>query len=130
MTANFLKFCTSGADGLASALATGASRIDCAACVCRIYTGSVEGKCKLCFWGSSTTSFPLPSSVSNGEIASFFSHGQKAAPMFEDSDNPSEYSTTVSISYSCSCCLQCSSTVVSIRHLPLDSLTLCEHSAD
>ena len=27
------------------------------------------------FWGSSTTSFPLPSSVSNGEIASFFSHG-------------------------------------------------------
>ena len=26
---------------------------------------------RICFWGSSTTSFPLPSSVSNEEIASF-----------------------------------------------------------
>ena len=93
MATNFLTFCTSGADGLASTLAVGASGIDCVVGVGRIYTGSVEGRCKFCFWGSSTASFPLPSSVSNGEIASFFSYGKIAAPMFEDSYNPSKYST-------------------------------------
>ena len=106
MATNFLQFCTSGANGLALALAAGASGIDYVVGVGRIYTGSVEGVVgngllvasavalefnfvgsglRIGFWGSSTTSFPLPSSVSNGEIASF-------------------------------CCLQCSSIVVSIRH--------------
>ena len=75
MATNFLQFCASGANGLASTLAAGASGIDCAAGVGRIYTGSVEGRCKLCFWGSSNAFFPLPFSVSNGEIAYFFSHG-------------------------------------------------------
>ena len=43
MATDFLKFWTSGVDGLASALAVGASGVDCAAGVGRIYTGSVEG---------------------------------------------------------------------------------------
>ena len=42
---------------------------------------------RISFWNSSTTSFPLPSLVSNGEIASFFLDGQKATQMSEDSDN-------------------------------------------
>ena len=71
---------------------------------------------RISFWGSSTASFPLPSLVINGEIASFFLNGQKTAQMSEDSDNPSENLAKVSISSSCSCCLQCSSTMVSIRH--------------
>ena len=71
---------------------------------------------RISFWGSSTASFPLPSSIINGEFASFFFNGQKPAQMSEDSDNPSENSAKVSISSSCSYCLQCSSTVVSIRH--------------
>ena len=71
---------------------------------------------RISFWGSSIASFPLPSSVNNGEIASLFLDGQKVAQMFENSNNPSENSVKVSISSSCSCCLQCSSTVVSIRH--------------
>ena len=103
MATNFLKYCTGSADRLASALAAGSLGVDCAAGVCRIYTGSVASRCKLCFWGSSTTSFPLPPSVNNGDIASFFSHGKTAAPMSKDSDNPSEYSAKFSISSSCSC---------------------------
>ena len=43
MATNFLKFCTSDANGLASALAAGASGIDCVADVGKIYTGLVEG---------------------------------------------------------------------------------------
>ena len=65
------------------------------------------GSClRLGFWGSS--SFPLLSSVNND--------GQKLVQMSENSDNPSENFATVSVSSSCSCCLQCSSTVMSIRH--------------
>ena len=66
--------------------------MDCAAGEGRIYTRSREGAAgsglpvawavvlgfnvvgsglRIGFWGSSTTSFPLPFSVSNGEIASF-----------------------------------------------------------
>ena len=74
---------------LASAAGAGSPGISCA--TGRAYTGytrSVEGKCYLCSWGSSTTSFPLSSSVSIGE---FFSHGQMIAPIGEDSDSPSEY---------------------------------------
>ena len=98
MATNFLKYCTSSEGGmaLASAAGAGASGIGYAACrIYIVYTWSVEGRCKFCSWGSSTTSFPLPSSFNIGE---FFSHGQTAAPIAEDSDNPSEYSTKFSIS--------------------------------
>ena len=72
---------------LASIAGAGSSSIGCAAGrIYTGYTGSVEGRCKLRYWGSSTTSFPLPSSVSIGE---FFSHGQTAAPIAKDSNNPS-----------------------------------------
>ena len=37
---------------------------------------------------SFATSFPLHSSFNNGEIASFFLDGKKAAQMSEDLDNP------------------------------------------
>ena len=88
------------------ALAVGVLGVECAVSVGKMCTGSEEGAAgsgllvawvvalgfnffgnglRISFWGSSTISFLLPSSVSNGEIASF-------------------------------CCLQCSSTVVSIRH--------------
>ena len=88
------------------ALAVGVSGVECAVGVGRMCTRSGEGAAssgllvvwamalgfnfmgnglRISFWGSSTTSFPLPSSVSNGEIASF-------------------------------CCLQFSSTMVSIRN--------------
>ena len=88
------------------ALAVGVSGVECAAGVGRVCTRSGEGVggsgllvawevalgfnfvgsgLRISFWGSSIASFPLPSSVSNGEIASFY-------------------------------CLQCSSTVVSIKH--------------
>ena len=74
------------------ALAVGVSSVECASRVDRMCTGSGEGiassgllvACavalgfnfvgsglRIGFWGSSTTSFPLPSLVSNGEIASF-----------------------------------------------------------
>ena len=42
MVTNFLKSCTSGANGLASALVVGASGIDCVG-VGGIYTRSIEG---------------------------------------------------------------------------------------
>ena len=71
---------------------------------------------RIIFWGSSTASFQLPSSVSNGEISSFLLDGQKAAQMSEDSYNPSKNSSKVSISSSCSCFLQCFYIVVSIKH--------------
>ena len=84
----------------------GVSGVECIAGVGRICTRSGKGAAssgllvawavtlgfnfvgnglRISFWGSSTASFPLPSSVSNEEITSFY-------------------------------CLQCSSTVVSIRH--------------
>ena len=104
MATNFLKYYTGSADGMA--LAVGFSFVNCAAGLGRMCTWSREGAAgngllgawavelgfnfvgnglRISLWGSSTTSFQLPSSVTNGEIASF-------------------------------CCLQCSSTVVSIRH--------------
>ena len=92
MATNFLKYCTGSADGMA--LAVGVSSVECATSVGRMCIGSREGAAsselrgsglRISFWGSFIASFPLPPSVSNGEIASF-------------------------------CCLQCSSTVVSIRH--------------
>ena len=53
--------------------------------------------------------FPIFCSlVSIGEVSSFFSHGQTATPVFEDSK--------ISISPYCSCCRHCSSTMVSLRH--------------
>ena len=82
MATNFLKFCTSNAVGLASAV--GVSCVECAAGLCRICTWSGEGVAdsgllvawavalgsnfvesglRLGFWGSS--SFPLLSSVNN-----------------------------------------------------------------
>ena len=104
MTTSFLRFCRAGSDGLALALAAGVLGVDCAAGVGRVYTWSVEGATgsgllvawAVGFWGSSISSFPLPSSVSIGEVSSFFSHGQTAEPVFEDSK--------FSISPSCSCC--------------------------
>ena len=77
MATNFLKFCRAGSvDGMA--FVVGVSSVECVASVGRIYTWSVEGRCKLCFWSSSTASLPLPSSVNIGEVSSFFSHGQTA----------------------------------------------------
>ena len=75
------------------ALAVSVSGVECAAGVGKMCTGSGEGAVgnemlvawavalgfnfvgsglRISFWGSSTASFPLPSSVSNGEIASFY----------------------------------------------------------
>ena len=91
------------------ALAIGASGIECTAGIGRMCIGSGEGATgsgllvawavalrlifmgnglRISFWGSSTASFQLPSSVINGEIASLFFDGQKAAQMSKDSDNP------------------------------------------
>ena len=73
-------------------LAVGVSGVECVAGVGRMCIGLGEGAAgsgllvawavalgsnfvgsglRISFWGSSTTSFPLPSSVCNGEIASF-----------------------------------------------------------
>ena len=66
------------------ALAVGVPCVSCATGLGRVCIGSGEGAAgneprgsglRIGFWGSSTTSFPLPSLVSNGEISSFFSHG-------------------------------------------------------
>ena len=76
MATNFLKFCRAGsANGVAFLL--GASGVGYAAG--RIYTGSGEGASgsgllvawAVDFWGSSISSFPLPSSVSIGEVSCF-----------------------------------------------------------
>ena len=100
-------------------LAVGVSSVEYAAGVDKICSGSGEGVAgsgllvagevtlgfnfmgnglRISFWGSSTASFPLPSSVNNGEIASFFLDGQTAAQMSENLDNPSENFAKVSIS--------------------------------
>ena len=78
------------------ALAVGVSGVECAAGVGRMCTGSGEGAAcngllvawavalgfnfvgnglRICFWVSSTASFPLPSSVNRGRIYSFLLHG-------------------------------------------------------
>ena len=82
MATSFLKFCTDSENKMA--LAVGVPCVSCAAGLGRVCIGSGEGAVgsepresglRIGFWGSFTTSFPLPSSISNGEIASFFSHG-------------------------------------------------------
>ena len=92
MATNFLKFFSIGSDGVA--FLVGASGVGCA--VGRVYTRAGEGASgsglfmawAVDFWGFSISSFPLPSSVSIGEVSSFFSHGQSVAQIYEDSDNP------------------------------------------
>ena len=87
MATSFLRFCrVSNVDGMA--FAVGASGVGCAAG--RIYTGSGsrEGRCKLCSLCSSTTPSLLSSLLNKGRISSFFSYGQTAAQIYEDSDNP------------------------------------------
>ena len=114
---NLLKFCMADSDGLA--LALGASGVG------RIYTWSVEGATgsvllvalvvavgfnyvgngfETSSWGSSTISFPLPSSVIKGKISSWFSLGKTTSHISEDSDNPSDNSIKSSISSWCCCC--------------------------
>ena len=118
MATSFLRFCRAGSDGLALALAAGVLDVDCATSVGSVYTWSVEGAAgsgllvawAVGFWGSSIYSFPLPSSISIGEVSSFFSHGQTAEPVSEDSK--------CYISPSYSCCRHCSSTMVSLRNSP------------
>ena len=96
-----------GSDGLT--FLVGASGVGFAECVGKIYTWSVEGvaSCGLfvawavavgfdsvgngfetSFWGSSTISFPLPSSVIKGRISSWFFLGKTTSRTSEDSDNP------------------------------------------
>ena len=92
MATNFLKFFSIVSDEVA--FLVGASGVGCAAG--RVYTRSGEGASgsglfmawTVDFWGFSISSFPLPSSVSIGEVSSFFSHGQSVAQIYEDSDNP------------------------------------------
>ena len=62
---------------MASALGANASGVNCVAGEGRVCTGSGEGNGLLVawavdFWGSSISSFPLPSSVNIGEVSSFF----------------------------------------------------------
>ena len=82
MATNFLKYCISSADGMA--LAVGVSGVECAAGVGKMCIRSGEGAAgsepresglRIGFWGSSTTSFLLPSSVSKGRISSSLLHG-------------------------------------------------------
>ena len=80
MATNFLKFCSIGSgDGMtfASAAGVGSSGKGCAAG--KVYTRSGESASgsglfvawAVNFWGSSISSFQLPSSVSIGEVSSF-----------------------------------------------------------
>ena len=103
MTTNVLKFCRASiANGVA--FLVGASGVGCAAG--RIYTRLGEGASgsglfvawAVDFWGSSISSFPLPSSVIKERISSFFSLGKTTAHISEDSDNPSDNSMKSSIS--------------------------------
>ena len=88
MATNFLKFCSIGSDGLALALGAGILGVDCAAGEGRIYTESLGGNGNLCSWCPSTDPSPLSSLLYTGRISSFFSHGQTATQLYEDSDNP------------------------------------------
>ena len=75
MATNFLRFFKTGSARLA--LVVGALGFECAAGV--VYTRSGEGAYgsgvfvawAVDFWGFSISSFPLPSSVSIGEVSSF-----------------------------------------------------------
>ena len=123
MATNLLKFCMAGSDGLA--LALGASGVGRVSGVGIIYTWSVEGATgsgllvawavavgfnyvgngfETSSWGSSTISFPLPSSVIKGRISSWFSLGKTTSHISEDSDNPLDNSIKSSISSWCGCC--------------------------
>ena len=74
MVTNFLMFCRSYiADNMA--FPVGVSGVECAAGEGRIYTESLGGKGKLCYWCASTAPFPLPFLLNKGRISSFFSHG-------------------------------------------------------
>ena len=107
MATNFLNFCITGS-AIDVAFVVGASLCwDWAAG--RIYTWSVGSGHFMAwavdFWGFSISSFPLPSSANIREVSSFFSHGQTAAPLSEDSKfSPS------------GCCRQGSSTMVSVKN--------------
>ena len=101
MATNFLKLCSQGsANGVA--FGEGVSGVG------KMYTWSVEGATgsgllvgngfKTSSWGSSTISFPLPSSVTKGRISSFFSLGKTTSHISEDSDNPLDNSIKSSIS--------------------------------
>ena len=79
MATSFLKFCTSSVDRMA--LAVGVPCVSSTAGLGWVCIGLGEGAAsskpkgsglRVGLWGSSSTSFPLPSLVSNGEIASFF----------------------------------------------------------
>ena len=86
MATNVLKFCKAGIENWV-AFMVGASGVEYATGVGKMYTWSVEGATgsgllvgngfKTSSWGSSTVSFPLPSSVIKGRISSFFSLGKK-----------------------------------------------------
>ena len=102
-----MRFCRAGSvDGMT--FAVGVSGVECAAREERMCTGSREGAAgsgllvawamalgfnfmgigrRIIFFGSSPASFPLPSSVSIGEITSFFSYGQATSQISEDSNN-------------------------------------------
>ena len=75
------------------AFVVGVLGVGCVAGEGRIYSWPVEGATGsghfmawvVDFWGFSISSFQLPSSVNIGEVSSFFSYGQTATPMYEDS---------------------------------------------
>ena len=80
MATSFLRFCRAGiVDGMTFALVAGASSSGKGCAAGRVYTRSREGASgsglfvawAVDFWGSSISSFPLPSSVSIGEVSSF-----------------------------------------------------------
>ena len=83
MAANFLRFCRAGSvDGMA--FAVGVLGVECATGEGRMCIRSGEGAAgneprgsglRIDFWGSSTTSFLLPSSVNKGMISSSLLHG-------------------------------------------------------
>ena len=80
MATNFLKFCSIGSgDGMTFASAAGAGSSGKGCVAGRVYTRSRKGASgsglfvawAVDFWGSSISSFPLPSSISIGEVSSF-----------------------------------------------------------
>ena len=124
MATNFFNFCRTGS-AIDVAFSVGAPGVGCAAGEGRIYTWSVEGAIGsglLVAWavavgfnsmgngfeisslGSSTTYFPLPSSVSIGEVSPFFSLGKTTSHISEGSNNPSDNSIKSSINSWCGCC--------------------------
>ena len=80
MATSFLRFCRAGnVDGMAFALAAGVGFSGKGCAAGRVYTRSGDGASgnglfvawAVDFWGSSISSFPLPSSASIGEVSSF-----------------------------------------------------------